>query len=203
MFALLHLTNQSAMFRYRLFLLMCSFISLELCAINLGSEAYDGLVVTKVDTIHGKVEVDLVRNIVKVRSGSKYYNMVASQVKKVIVYEPGFPRSYFSGSFGPDNQYILFEILSTGKVNLLFREGVKFSQFDEEAFPPFFISRDNSIYSVSTKKEFLSHLDQRAEEVKAYLKQNKTSFGSKADLVALFDFYNGISKASEMFAFEN
>lgn len=191
------------MFRFRSIAILCLLLTFEAFPTSFGLEAFDGLVVTKLDTIRGKVEVDLVRNIVTVREGTKYHSIVASQVRKVIINEPGNPRGYFSGSFGADGHYILFEILSMGNAILLFREGVKFSQFDEESFPPYFVSKENSIYSVNSKKEFLSHLEDKAEAVKDFVKANKISFTKKADLVSLFHFYNGISSTSEMFALKD
>ena len=129
--------------------------------------------------------------------------MVASQIKKVVLKESDGDRGYFSGVFGADGKHLLFTILSEGRITLLYRENVKFSEFDEEVFPPYFVAKENSIFSVGTKKEFLAQLADRSAEMKDFVKVNKTDFSSKESIAQLFHFYNGVEDASQMFTFED
>ncbi len=195
--------NHRAMTGPKIYLLIALIFSLEVCAERTLDYLAEGFVVTKADTIKGEVKVDLNRNVVSVKDGSKDYNLVASQIRRVVVNGPDGSKGYLSGVFGADSNYMLFEILSDGGIVLLYRQGVKFSQFDEEAFPPFFVARENSIYSISSKKEILAQMESRASDVKVFLKENKTDFEDKESLTALFHFYNGVTDPSQMFALKD
>ncbi len=161
-----------------------------------------GFVQTKSDVLEGFIRIDFDKDLVVVKNGSRYQHLVASQIKKVILETELGPIGYCSAVFGM-NGYKLFQILSEGQVTLLYREDLGFSEFEDKGFPPFFILSEGSVYSVSSKKEFLSHFTERAAEVRDFIKREHISFKSKDDLIVLFDFYNGVQNRSEMLALDH
>ena len=144
-------------------------------------------VFTKRDTVWGEVSINLQSNLITIKKGRNRTSLPASQVRKV---ELSNGLSYYSGTFGEDPKYIFFEVLSDGTIPLLFREGVKFSRYDTEPFPPFFILRNNSIFSVGDKKALFEFFEEYAKEMKAFVKNERLSLKTKDDLIRVFEEYN-------------
>ncbi|MDW3195567.1 MAG: hypothetical protein R8G66_24540 [Cytophagales bacterium] len=169
-----------------LFILSFFFLS---HAISASSE--QDMVVTLADTLYGEVHVDFITNKIRIRNDKNYQFITASQVRWIKKTD----RHYCVAAFGVESRYFIFEVLSKGGKSLLYREGVKFNPYDDEAFPPFFVLEDRSAYSLATKKDVLSTFGQRQKKVKEFVKANGLSFESREDLSRIFDYYNDEEQA--------
>lgn len=155
------------------------------------SEANSGYLITHSDSLKGAVSIDLESNTVLLKTQSGIYNHSAKQVDKVVFFDNnGMFKTYVSGYWGADHQSILFEELVGGTNPLLFREGVKFDQFDDEDFPPYFTRKGESIYSLGNKRDILN-LFQNENEIAAFVKKNKLNVKIREDLILLFSLGNG------------
>lgn len=142
----------------------------------------------------GTVEVNLESNDVIIRDGLDITHLPASKVQKISSTDDktGVELIYYSGVFGLNNDPFLFETLSDGEIPLLYREGLKFSKYDEEFYSPFFVLINDQIFALSSsKKEILSiFAPEAAEAMKEFMKEHKTDLSSAEDLKMLFDHYN-------------
>ena len=144
-------------------------------------------VITLSDTLYGEVLVDFTANKIRLRSENIYHFLPASQVKWIWKED----RHFCVAAFGEESDYLIFEVLSQGSKALLYREGVKFNPYDEQTYPPFFVLKGRSAYSVGTKKDVLSVLYTYEKQVRDFAKTQGLSFTRKSDLSRIFDFYNG------------
>lgn len=144
--------------------------------------------------IFGDTDINLEYEDAIIRSGNDIVHYPSSQIDKVAVIDEktGDVELYHSGSFGLNNQQYLFQILVEGQTTLLFREGLKFSAYEETIYPPFFILVDDQVYSISSdKKEMIKQLDSRFQkEISSYIKDNKLDTSIKEDMMKLFNYYN-------------
>lgn len=144
------------------------------------------MVVTLTDTLYGEVQLDIAANKIGIRNKKNYQFLTASQVKWIR--KAG--NNYCVAAFGGQSTYFIFEVLSKGSRALLYREGVKFNLYDEEAYPPYFVLNSRSAYSVGTRKDVLSVFGSKEKEIKAYIKAHGLTITRKEDLSQIFDYYN-------------
>jgi hypothetical protein len=130
----------------------------------------EGLVITQTDSLKGSVQVILDSNQVIYRNGNIYRSLPASQVRRVEVEQNGAPMIYLSGSFGENKKAYLFEVLSDGKLPLLYREGIRIRQYDDTTFPPYFMKIGISMYSLSDKKQLMKAMSDQKEAIREYMK---------------------------------
>ena len=155
------------------------------------SDANSGYLITHTDSISGIISIDLESNTVVLRKDAVIHNYSAKQIGKVVYFDNnGVFKTYVSGYWGADHQSILFEQLVGGTSPLLFREGVKFDQFDEDDFPPYFTRKASSIYSLGNKRDILN-LFSNVDEIAAFVRKNKLKVKIKEDLILLFSHVNG------------
>lgn len=150
----------------------------------------EGVVITHTDSISGDVSVNLERNEVVLRNGREYKHLYARDVKKILLKAEG--KAYVSAPFGLNEEYFLFELLSEGgRAQLLYREGMKLSRYDETTYPPYFIKIGPSVYSFGgDKKQVFEIMDAFKSEIKDFIKDKNISLDSRSDLIKLFDYYN-------------
>ncbi len=154
----------------------------------LKGEGTKDIVYTVTDSITGSVQVMMQSNQIMVKTESEYMNMHARNFTKVVL--GGGKKIYHSAPFGFNSSWFIFETLSDGKVPLLYREGIKMSDFDENTFPPFYMLIDGSVYSLESKKQVLEVFDDQKDIIKDYMKDNKVDFEDRESLTNLFSFYN-------------
>lgn len=155
------------------------------------SRASSGYLIIHSDSITGIISIDLESNTVVLRTAAVIHNYSAKQVDKVVYFDNnGLFKTYVSGYWGADHQSIFFEELVGGANPLLFREGVKFDQFDEDDFPPYFTRKAESIYSLGNKRDILN-LFSNVNEISAFVRKNKLKIKIREDLILLFSHVNG------------
>ncbi|MBU2913970.1 MULTISPECIES: hypothetical protein [Reichenbachiella] len=161
---------------------------------QVGTSDSTDFVVTSGETIRGVVKVNLERNDLMIRSGRHIYNWTADKVDQVSVLDPstGERHEYLTGGFGMNEGSFFFEVLSVGQIVLLYREGLKFSQYDETTYPPFYILQDGVLHSLAqNKKEFMSLFDgDYASEMSDYFKSNDVDISDRMKLKQMFTHYN-------------
>lgn len=151
----------------------------------------EGKIITSKETFKGNVQVDLERNQAVLKEGNSYTHHYARDIKHVIVIQPdGNITKYVSASFGLNADFSLFEQLSSGKVELLYREGLKLNKYDDVTFPPYYMRINNSVYSIEEKKQVLEAFDDQKPLVKDFIKNENIDFDSRYDLKKLFDYYS-------------
>ena len=176
---------------------------LLLSADALGSVVGEGLVVTKTDSIYGEVKIDLANNRVNIKGyDNRHHSLLASQIERIIIGRGPQQKTYASAVFGADSDVHLFEILSEGKLSLFYRDGVKFSRFDQDTFPPYFVRVGNSLYSIGGKKEFFEVFGDEGKAMRDYVKEKGLQYGDFDDMVTIFNHFNGV-EGSEIFAFND
>lgn len=150
--------------------------------------------------IYGNTDINLAMNDAMLRVGRDIIHYPPNQIDKIAVKEGENDevQLYYSGMFGLNNKQYLFKILSEGNRTLLYREGLKFSAYDETEYPPYFVLVDNQIYSLSTnKKELTKQIDSDYQkELLAYLKNNQIDIQEADGLTELFDYYNVLVEAN-------
>jgi hypothetical protein len=153
----------------------------------------EGKIITNKETFQGNVQVDLERNQAVLKEGNSYTHHYARDIRQVTVVKPeGKIIKYVSASFGLNADFFLFEQLSNGKIELLYREGLKLNKYDDVSFPPFFMRIENSVYSIEEKKQVLEVFDDQKSAIKDFIKTGKIEFDSRDDLKKLFDYYNSL-----------
>lgn len=149
-----------------------------------------GTIETHTHTLSGEIRIDVDRNQVLIKEGLSYNLVHASNIKRVNLISKD--KTYTCASFGENEDWMIFEILSEGKIPLLYREGIKMSRYDETEFPPFYMLVGSSIYPLDSKRQLLVVFDQYESRIKSFLKDHKTSFADRKQLTSLFDFCNNI-----------
>lgn len=144
--------------------------------------------------IFGDTDINLEYEDAIIRSGNDIIHYPPNQIDKVAVIDEttGDVELYHSGSFGLNNKQYLFKILVEGQTTLLYREGLKFSAYEDTGYPPFFILVNNQVYSLSDdKKELLKQLDSNFQkEIASYIKENKLDLSLQNDMIQMFNHYN-------------
>lgn len=159
-----------------------------------GVNSSTGYVRTYSETLEGDVQVNLEGDDLMIRSGRNIYNWTADKVisAAMIDEKTGEQIVYVTGTFGMNTNQFFFEVLSGGKMSLLYREGLKFSEYDEEVYPPYYILLEGSIHSMpQNKKEFLALFDgEYADEMADYFKSKTIDLDDKIELSSMFSAYN-------------
>ncbi|MEP2026549.1 MAG: hypothetical protein ABJH98_01645 [Reichenbachiella sp.] len=154
----------------------------------------DEYIVSHGKVIFGDTDINLAYEDAIIRSGNDIVHYPSSQIEKVAVIDDktGNVELYHSGSFGLNNRQYLFQILAEGQTTLLYREGLKFSAYEDTEYPPFFILVNDQVYSLSSdRKEMLKQLDNSFQkETNNYIKENKLTLSNQEDMIKLFNFYN-------------
>ena len=169
---------------------MESFLSIGIAIlISLCNTNEEGIVITHNDSLTGSVRVDLERNEITLQKGREYKHLYARDIKKVIL--KTMDKAYVSAPFGLNEEYFLFELLSEGKVMLLFREAMKLSRYDETTYPPFFVKIGPSVYSFGgDKRQLYEIVGEKKSDVKSFIKDNNIDLEVREDLIKLFNYYN-------------
>lgn len=155
------------------------------------SSIHSGYLITYSDSLSGSVSIDLESNTILFKSSTGLQNYSAKQIKKVVYFdEIGVYRTIISGYWGSHQEAFLFEELVGGTNPLLFRSGMKFDQFDENHFPPYFTKKAESIYSLGNKKDIF-RLFQDESDISDFARKNKLKVKIKEDLILLFSHANG------------
>lgn len=170
--------------------LMLTIIYLGTLFINITG---DGVVLTNTDTIRGTLQINLQNDQLTIKGENGYQFLHADQINRVEVNTSSESKIFISCSFGEDTKIRFFEVLSDGKLQLVYREGIKMDCYDDKEFPPFFMKIGLSLYSISDKRQLLDAMDDRKEEVKLFIKENGLDVSSRESLIALFDSYNSMS----------
>lgn len=156
--------------------------------------ASSGYILRHGKTTTGEVDVNLEKNTVVIRVGSNISIFHANNIQKACSFKTGSEEIFYTGSFGMNKPYI-FKSLSDGSLPLLYREGVKFSEYDDKEYPPYFIFKDNHIYALGlSKKEIFNVFDGSfQQEMLDFAKENDINIKNQEDLTALFSHYNAIT----------
>ena len=175
--------------------LSCLFIlwhTLALAQVHDLSKSYPGYLLTLTDSIHGNISIDMASNTLMLKSRKGLTNFAAKEIKKAVFFDQkGEVKTVVSGYWGSEQQAYLFEAIVTGSTPLLYREGLRFAQHDEEDFPPFFTKVQNSVFSLGSRRTIMNFL----EEFGSYgdfVKKHKLKIKEKQDLILLFCHVNGI-----------
>jgi len=156
------------------------------------SKANSGYLLTHSDSLYGAITVDIESNTLLLKSKKGIQNYSAKQVKKAVFFnKAGDFKIIVSGRWGSKQEATFFEAIVGGDTPLLYREGVKFDQYDTDIFSPFFTLRGESVFSLGNKKAILGLFKNR-NEVSEFVKKNKLKIKIREDLVLLFCHVNGI-----------
>lgn len=178
------------------FLLLLSFLSFYIVKgdSNASANGKGEYVISHGQVIFGDTDINLEYEDAILRSGNDITHYPPSQIEKVAVINEatGDVELYHSGSFGLNNKQYLFKILVEGQTTLLYREGLKFSEYEETEYAPFFILVEDHVYALSTdRKEIVKQLDDEFQkEVASYIKDNKLDLSDQTDMAQLFNHYN-------------
>ncbi|UXP30954.1 hypothetical protein N6H18_11395 [Reichenbachiella agarivorans] len=179
--------------RKLLFSILSLMLSIGICAQS-DAVLTSGHVVTHNDTILGEVSLNMERNDLMIRSGRNIYNWTADKVKSATTLDQqtGLSAKYLTGAFGMNSNSFFFEVLSEGKMTLIYREGLKFAEHDEMVYPPFYTYDNGVIHSLPiNKKEFLNLFEEEyAAQMAEYFKFHQVDLSDKEDIRKIVEFYN-------------
>jgi hypothetical protein len=153
----------------------------------------EGIVITETDSIKGEVRVSLEQDQVVVKKGNIYSVLSAKQVKEITAVEKGQQVRYFSARYGAEGKSKLFRVISHGRLNLVFRQGIVKNKAEGVFYPDLHVFVDGEIVqSLSSEKDILRLLKDRKEEIKGYLSKNIFYADDQLLVKELFDYYNGL-----------
>ena len=157
------------------------------------SKSNSGYLLTHTDSIYGSITLDLSSNMLLIKSSEGLTNFAAKEIIKVVfIDQTGDLRTFVTGFWASHPNAYFFEAIVTGETPLLYREGLKFDNYDEEDFPPYFTKIESSIYSLGSKKEIMNLLD-ASGNYDDFIKANKLKIRQTKDLILLFRHVNGVN----------
>jgi len=156
------------------------------------SKSNSGYLFTQGDSLYGRITIDMGDNSALVKQGNSLNHFSAKQIVKISYFDSqGDFKTLIGGLWGEDSEAILFETLVDGEIPLLYKEGLRFSKYDSETYPPYFVKKDGHIYSLGNRKSIIKLLAQDKSSV-SFLKSSKLKMKDKTDYMLLFSHVNGV-----------
>jgi len=167
------------------------------------------LVLVSEDTLQGKLKYDLPKGIVQIDLNEKVYTYSAKNIFYFELYDitSEHYREFYVLPYGVASSYktpVIFEVLIEGNISLLSQEyvGVKniqnpysYGNYSKEVlvYDYFFLDKNGNITKYTQKKkDLLTALAKRKNQVVEYMKANRLRHDKRNDLVRIIAFYNAL-----------
>ena len=167
------------------------------------------LVLTTDDTLQGNLKYDLAQGIVQIDVHDKVYTYSAKNIFYFELYDitSEHYREFYVLPYSATSSYktpIIFEVLVEGNISLLSQEyvGVKniqnpysYGNYSKEVliYEYYFLDRNGDITKYTLKKkDLLTVLAKRRNQVIEYMKVNRLRHDKRNDLIRILAFYNAL-----------
>lgn len=117
----------------------------------------------------------------------------ARQIKEVLFKnnETGEEKVYCGMEF--DDEYHLFEVLSSGKVTILYHPDLTMKDDSNNSRPSYFaINKGRKAIPLRDEKDFLDLLGNDAKWMKLHIKNHQYDLTEKEDIIRTFHYYNDL-----------
>ena len=169
-------------------------------------------VLTSGDTLNGEVKYDLENDIIRVNTGSKIHTLSARKIFFFEIFDVTVDtyRQFYVLPFNITEDYkssLIFEVVFEGQMTLLARESIvnKTSQnrsyywsggnytrqvLDYDFY--FLDKKGNITFYTKKKRDLISILSNRRNEIDKYIRKNSLRVDKKRDLARIVSYYNAI-----------
>ncbi len=169
-------------------------------------------VLTTGDTLNGEVKYDLVKDIIRVNTGSKIHTISARKIFffEILDVTVDTYRQFYSLPFNLTTDYksfLIFEVVFEGQMTLLARETIenKTSQYNSQYWSGgtysrqvltydfyFLDNKGNITFFTKKKRDLISILYKKRSEIDKYIRKNSLKMDRKRDLARIISYYNAI-----------
>ena len=168
------------------------------------------IVLESSDTIKGLVKYDMQSDLLQVKVRNKLESFAARKVLFFEIFDTTVKRyrQFYSLPYSQNNTYktpVFFELLSEGKLTLLTREKLEYRTVSSPYYyygnytrlvmiNQFFLLKPNGSIEefIGKKNDWLSLMENKEEDVKAFAKENRLDFDDKYELTRIVEFYNSL-----------
>jgi predicted glycosyltransferase involved in capsule biosynthesis len=166
------------------------------------------IVLLEGDTLHGNVKYDMQNDIVMFSVSEKIQTFSARKIAFFEIFDGTIKqyRQFYALPFSSVGSYrtaVFFELLAEGKLTLLCRESIEYRTNNSYFYyystytrrvlvNKFYFLRENGEIEEwkGSKADLLQLMGRAADEVEAYMKQNKLKADDKQDLAKTVKYYN-------------
>ena len=135
-------------------------------------------------------------NQVLCRSDEKTQIFSAQQIKEVR-YTGSEGNEIIYKGFELGEETHLFEVLSDGKITLLFKPGIIKDEFTNSTYPPFFtVGKKKELIPLERKKDLISAFGGDAKWMEQFIKNNQLDLDHKEGVHRAFSYYNQTFEAT-------
>jgi hypothetical protein len=162
------------------------------------------------DTIKGVVKYDLQSDLLQVKAKNHLESFTARKVLFFEIFDTTVKRyrQFYSLPYSQNNTYktpVFFELLSEGKLTLLTREKLEYRTVSSPYYyygtytrlvmvNKYFLLKPNGNIEdfEGRKSDWLSLMENKEEDVKAFAKENRLDFDDKYELTRIVEYYNSL-----------
>lgn len=173
-------------------------LSYLLCSCHCGlAQSFDanskkeGSIITHRELLVGKIDVNLELNQVLWTHDNSMRIVGASQIKQVVVDDT--PR--FAGKEW-NEEFYLFEIIASGQVNILYREGIVKDELSNKTYSGYFTFVKDKLIPLEKKKDFFELMGGDDKWMSLHIKNNDLDFDTRNGIAAIFRYYNQTYEAT-------
>jgi len=154
-----------------------------------------GILKTTEGKFEGNIDLDLETSQVMCKGKNATSVYGARQIKS-LEFTDDAGKQYRYKSYELEGKVYLFEVLSEGKVCVLFREGIEIP-FTDEHYPSYFIkSKKDQLVPVYRKKDLMEAFGDDAKWMAQYIKNQDVDLDQFENISLVFDYYNSTYEAS-------
>ncbi|MFT4833346.1 MAG: hypothetical protein ACJAVY_000199 [Marinoscillum sp.] len=114
----------------------------------------------------------------------------ARQIKKVVIDLGEGASQTFVGHVLNGHHY-LFEVLSDGKVTILYKVGIVKDQYENTFYPPFFqLNSKKELVPLDSKRDLLAVFDNDSKWMNQYIRNQSLNLENPQDVSRALDYYN-------------
>ncbi len=155
-----------------------------------------GVIKTSEGKYEGIIDINTTSNQVLCRSAEKTQIFSAQQIKEVRGTGAQGEEIYYKG-YTLNGEAHLFEVLSDGKITLLFKPGIVKDEFTNSTYPPFFIlGKKKELIPRERKKDLISTFGGDSKWMEQFIKNNQLDLDHKEGVYRAFSYYNQTFEAT-------
>ncbi len=154
-----------------------------------------GVIKTSEGKYEGIIDINTTSNQVLCRSAEKTQIFSAQQIKEVRGTGAQGEEIYYKG-YTLNGEAHLFEVLSDGKITLLFKPGIVKDEFTNSTYPPFFTVGKRKSSSPWKEKRPHFRIWRGLKWMEQFIKNNQLDLDHKEGVYRAFSYYNQTFEAT-------
>ncbi|WP_421894213.1 hypothetical protein [Marinoscillum sp.] len=182
--------------KYTLVLFLCSAHLASMAQTFNANAATSGVIRTSEGKYEGIIDINPASNQVLCRSAEKTQIFSAQQIKEVRYTGTEGKETYYKG-YELDGEAHLFEVLSDGKITLLFKPGIVKDDYSKSTYPPFFtVGKKKELIPLERKKDLIAAFGGDSRWMEQFIKNNQLDLDQKEGVYRAFSYYNQTFEAT-------